>query len=341
MFYKKFFIKYKNHEIIFRLMTKYYKNILIFYFFTFLSFPIYSKELKIAVLKFGSVNWELDVLEHHGLDKEFKLNLKRVQMTNKDAAAIAFLSDSADIFVTDWIWVSKQRYQGNKVSFLPYSTAAGGLIIKNSSEITSIHDLKNKKVGIAGGSIDKSWLLFRAFFKKKYGMEATTFFRTSFAAPPLINGLLKTGDLDAGINYWNYNARLKAQGFKVIINIEDMLPILGIKGDLPLIGYVFKEELLEREYDLVKRFLQATNLSRKILEESDEEWDRIMKLTGARDKEMLISIRDSFRKGIPKSEIETLNQNIIKAYDILKNIGGKKLVGKGERLAEGTIWNAN
>ena len=66
-------------------------------------------------------------------------------MTNKDAAAIAFLSDSADIFVTDWIWVSKQRYQGNKVSFLPYSTAAGGLIIKNSSEITSIHDLKIKK----------------------------------------------------------------------------------------------------------------------------------------------------------------------------------------------------
>ena len=120
-----------------------------------------------------------------------------------------------------------------------------------------------------------------------------------------------------------------------------MLPILGIKGDLPLIGYVFKEELLEREYDLVKRFLQATNLSRKILEESDEEWDRIMKLTGARDKEMLITIRDSFRKGIPKSEIETLNQNIAKAYDILKIIGGKKLVGKGDRLAQGTIWNAN
>ena len=134
---------------------------------------------------------------------------------------------------------------------------------------------------------------------------------------------------------------LRLKVLKVIINIEDMLPILGIEGDLPLIGYVFKEELLEREYDLVKRFLQATNLSRKILEESDEEWDRIMKLTGARDKEMLITIRDSFRKGIPKSEIETLNQNIAKAYDILKIIGGKKLVGKGDRLAQGTIWNAN
>ena len=95
-------------------------------------------------------------------------------------------------------------------------------------------------------------LFFKAFFKQEYGEEATAFFKTSFGAPPLINGLLKTGDLDAGINYWNYTARLEAQGFKSIISIEDILPILGIKGDLPLIGYVFREELLEKEYDLGK-----------------------------------------------------------------------------------------
>ncbi len=320
-------------------MIKYYKNILILYFFILISFRSEANELKIAVLKFGSVNWELDVLTHHELDKKLNLNLKTVQMTNKDAAAIAFLSGAVDIFVTDWIWVSKQRYKGNKVSFLPYSTAAGALIIKNTNDASNVIDLKNKKVGVAGGSIDKSWLFFRAFFKKKYGEEATVFFKTSFAAPPLINGLLKTGDLDAGINYWNYIARLESQGFKSIINIEEILPALGIKGDLPLIGYVFKEELLLKDYDLVKRFLKATNQSRKILEESDQEWNRIMKLTGAENNDMLIKIRDGFRKGIPKSNIKILNENIIKAYDVLKDIGGKQLVGEGERLATGTIWN--
>ena len=321
-------------------MTKRYKFIFFLYFFILQSYEISSKELKIAVLKFGSVNWELDVLKHHELDKKFNLKLKSVQMTNKDAAAIAFLADSVDIFVTDWIWVSKQRHSGNKVSFLPYSTAAGGLVIKNSSSIKNIHDLKDKKIGVAGGAIDKSWLLFRAFFKKKYGEEANKFFKISFAAPPLINGLLKNGDLDAGINYWNYVARLKTQGFKSIINIEDILPKLGIYGDLPLIGYVFKEDLLVKDYDLVKRFLQATNQSRKILEESDEEWNRIMNLTGSKDQQMLITIRDGFRKGIPKSNTQTLSDNIIKAYDILKEIGGKNLVGEGEYLAKGTIWNA-
>ena len=60
-------------------MNNYCKHIFLSCFFAILSLPILSKELKIAVLKFGSVNWELDVLEHHGLNKKFQLNLKRVQ----------------------------------------------------------------------------------------------------------------------------------------------------------------------------------------------------------------------------------------------------------------------
>ena len=106
-------------------------------FISFFVCNILSKDLKIAVLKYGSVNWELNVLKHHELDKKFDLNIKSVQMTNKDAAAIAFLSGAVDIFVTDWIWVSKQRYNGKKVSFLPYSSAAGGLVVKENKKVES------------------------------------------------------------------------------------------------------------------------------------------------------------------------------------------------------------
>ena len=316
-----------------------YKKYLIILFLIFISCSGFSKDLKVAVLKFGSVNWELDVLNYHGLDEKFNLKIKKIQMTNKDAAAIAFLSGTVDIFVTDWIWVSKQRYKGKNFTFLPYSSAAGGLVIRKGSTITDLNELKNMRVGVAGGSIDKSWLFFRAFFKKKYGEDPTNFFNISFAAPPLINGLLKTGNLDAGINYWNYVARLEAQGFKSIIYIEDILPILGIEGDVPLIGYVFKEDLISEDDDLLKRFFQATYEARKILEESDDEWNRIKKLTGAKDDEMLKTIREGFRKGIPRSNHEVLISNISKAYNILMDIGGEKLVGEGDKLAKGTIWH--
>ena len=87
-------------------------------------------------------------------------------------------------------------------------------------------------MNLPGGAIDKSWLFLEPLNRN---MERKLIsFKTSFAAPPLINGLLKNGDLDAGINYWNYVARLEGQGFKSILSIEDILPILGINGDLPL-----------------------------------------------------------------------------------------------------------
>ena len=54
---------------------------------------------------------------------------------------------------------------------------------------------------------------------------------------------------------------------------------------------------------------------------------------------MLITLRDGFRKGIPKSKNEILTSNIEKAYEVLHDIGGKKIVGEGKSLAEGTIWN--
>ena len=314
------------------------KNLLIL-LIILIPYNVFSNDLRIAVLKFGSVNWELNVLNHHGLDKKFNLKIKKFQMTNKDAAAVAFLSGTVDIFVTDWIWVSKQRYKGKNYTFLPYSSAAGGLIIRDDKNVESLKELRNMRLGVAGGAIDKSWLFFKAFFKKEYGEDPTNFFNTSFAAPPLINGLLKTGDLDLGINYWNYIAQLESQGFKSIIYIEDILPVLGINGDLPLIGYVFKEDLMSKNSDLLRRFFQATRESRKILEESDEEWKRIKKLTGAKDDKMLKTIREGFRKGIPKSNDEVLVKNVSKAYSILMDIGGKKLVGGGSKLAEGTIWN--
>ena len=49
----------------------------IFYLLIFLINKPHANELKIAVLKYGSVNWELDVLYHHKLDEKFDLNIKK------------------------------------------------------------------------------------------------------------------------------------------------------------------------------------------------------------------------------------------------------------------------
>lgn len=320
-------------------MIKKKLQILIFLFITFQIQVTLANDIRIAVLKFGSVNWELDVIKYHGLDKKNNISILKVEMTNKDAATIAFLSKAADIFITDWIWVSKQRYRGNLVTFTPYSTAAGALMVKNDNTILNFEDLKNKKVGIAGGSLDKSWLFLRAYGIKKYGHDPLKYFKSSFAAPPLINGLLRNNELDAGFNYWNYSARLEAAGYKKLISFEQILPVIGITGELPLIGYVFRESYAEKNNNSIDNFIRASEEARKILKDSNEEWTRIAHLTGANDANMLEKIRDNFRNGIPSKNNKAMLSNVNYAYKILKNIGGKKLVGKSNTLTPGTFWD--
>ena len=244
-----------------------------------------------------------------------------------------------DIFVTDWIWVSKQRSKGNLVSFLPYSNSAGGLMIKKGEEINSFLELKNKKIGVAGGSLDKSWLFLRAYAIKKYKKDPLTFFNTSFAAPPLINGLLRNNQLDAGYNYWNYTARLEALGYEKFLTLKDILPYIGIEGELPLIGYVFREGFVKENELTLKGFIKASNEARKILKTSDKEWLRISEMTGAKNQLMLEKIRDGFRKGIPSDNHQLMRKNIQHAYEILSQIGGEELVGSSSSLAAGTYWN--
>ena len=319
---------------------KYFFNILltITFFINFVS-VIKANSIKIAVLKYGSVNWEYNVIKHHKLDKKNNIKIKKVEITNKDASAVAFLSKSVDIFVTDWIWVSKQRNKGNLVSFYPYSNSAGGLMIKKGEKIDSFLDLKNKKIGVAGGSLDKSWLFLRAYAIKKYKKDPLTFFNTSFAAPPLINGLLRNNQLDAGYNYWNYTARLEALGYEEFLTLKDILPYIGIEGELPLIGYVFREGFVQENEVTLKGFIKASNEARKILKTSDNEWLRISEMTGAKNQLMLEKIRDGFRKGIPSDNHQLMRKNIQHAYKILSQIGGEELVGSSSSLASGTYWN--
>ena len=297
-----------------------------------------SNDIKLAVLKYGTVNWELNVIKHHNLDEKYGINIDITYLTNKNASAIALMSDAVDMIVTDWIWVSRQRDKGENFSLIPYSTAAGAIMVPEDSSIDSINDIQNVQIGIAGGSIDKSWILIRAYTIKKLGYDIAKNIEPAYAAPPLINGMITRGELDGALNYWNYTARLKALNFKNIISVTDVLPYLGIGETLPLIGYVFREEWAKKNPESIKSFMSASNEARKILDSSEKEWNRIQKITGAKNLETLNALKEGFRKGIPSEDTNEYIKPIKNAFKILANLGGKDLVGDSKELANGVIW---
>ncbi|RLW70217.1 MAG: ABC transporter substrate-binding protein [gamma proteobacterium symbiont of Stewartia floridana] len=298
-----------------------------------------ANSVKMAVLKFGTVNWELDVIKRHGLDQEQGFNLQAVEMAGKQATMVALQAGSVDIAVSDWIWVSRQRNEGKAFTFLPYSTALGALVVPQDSQVKQIKDLQGLRLGIAGGPLDKSWLLLQALAFQQSGIALDKALTPVFAAPPLLNQQLKQGRIDAVLNFWPYVARLEAIGMQQLIGVQDVSRGLGIHSQVPFVGYVFDDQWAERHKDLIRGFIRATTKAKQIMLNSDQEWEQLRPLMKAPDEATFIALRDGFRAGIPRQWGDTEQNDAKQLFDILFRLGGKRLVGNTTQLAEGTFWS--
>lgn len=294
--------------------------------------------LKLGVLKFGTVAWELDTIKAHQLDEAAGCRLEITPLASKNATTVALQAEAVDLIVSDWIWVARQRAAGQDYSFVPFSTALGALVVPADSPIERLVDLKDKRLGIAGGPLDKSWLLLRGLAEETYGFDADAEVEKVFAAPPLLNEQLLSGRVDAVLNFWPYVARLEAKGLREVIGVTDMTHALGIESKLPLVGYVFRESWAQHHGDELRAFLTATQEAKALLAESDEEWERLRPLMKAGDEATFLALRDGFRAGIPTRWGAEERADAARLFDILAALGGEKLVGRAETLPDGTFW---
>src|SRR5262249_8639529 len=117
-----------------------------------------AETIRVAVQKTGTFAWELAVIRAHGLDKQANLSIEVSELASPEAGKIALRAGSADLILSDWLWVSRERSLGAKLTFYPYSSALGAVMVPASSPIKDLADIKGRKLAVAGGPIDKSWL---------------------------------------------------------------------------------------------------------------------------------------------------------------------------------------
>ncbi len=295
--------------------------------------------LRAGVLKFGTVNWELDVVRHHRLAEAEGVDLKIVPLGSKNALSVALQGGAVDVVVTDWIWVSRQRAEERNYTFFPYSRTVGALFVRRDANIKALADLKGRTLGIAGGPVDKSWLLLRAYARQTLDLDLKQAIEPAFAAPPLLNQLMLKGDLPAVLNFWHYGARLKAAGMHELISVVDMLRELGIEAEVPLLGWAFEEAWAGANGATLVGFLRASYRAKKILAESDAEWQRIRALTKADDVPTLEALKDNYREGIPHRFGPDELAAAERVFSILAREGGEELVGRSTTLTAGTFWD--
>ncbi|WDR03060.1 ABC transporter substrate-binding protein [Devosia algicola] len=104
----------------------------------------------------GTVQWELQTIKTLALDKKHHVKIVVRPLADSRAGQIALLTGTVDVILSDFVWVSVQREQGNLVTMVPHSLAVGGLMVPKGSTITTVADLKGGTVGVAGGPVDKS-----------------------------------------------------------------------------------------------------------------------------------------------------------------------------------------
>jgi NitT/TauT family transport system substrate-binding protein len=299
-----------------------------------------ARTVRVGILKFGTVSWQLDVIRRYNIDTDLGFRIEPVELANGQATQVALQAGAVDIIINDFFWVSRQRGEGADWTFIPFSSALGAIEVPAGSPIHSIADLKGHTLGVAGTPIDRSWLMLRALAHKDYGFDVDAETTHPFAAAPLIAEQLRSGRADAVLTFWPSAAKLEALGMHRIISMNDVLEKLGVSPHLAVNGYIFSDKWAAANADLPRLFFEAIRRANQRLATDDGEWQKLFALSGAADQAELIHLRDAFRDGIPQHWSAQDREQAAKLYHLLGEIGGTAFVGNQPTLAPGTFSNA-
>ncbi|MFG6079934.1 ABC transporter substrate-binding protein [Paracoccus litorisediminis] len=295
-------------------------------------------QIRIGTLENGTVNWEIQTIIKRGLDRENGFRLVPMILAGNPATQVAMQGGEVETIVSDWLWVAQQRARGTDFTFLPYSTAVGGLMVKGDSPVQSLADLKGKKIGIAGGPVDKSWLILRAWSREKLGQDIAETTEQVFGAPPMILNAAETGEVDAAINFWHFQAKMRARGMREVISVETAAKDLGLDPSTPLLGYVLRDSWIKANPALAAGLAKASRDAKQVLLTDDAAWQDIRSYMDAKDDAEFEALKAGWRAGVPKPGPVNA-EDAQQAFTAMAELGGDELTGGVTTLPDGLFWS--
>ena len=293
--------------------------------------------IRLAVQRTGTLAWELDVIRTHGLDRKFDLAIETVELASTEAGKIALKGGSADLILSDWLWVARERSLGDNLVFYPSSSTLGAVMVPAHSSIREIVGLRGRKLAVAGGPLDKSWLLLQALARQS-GLDLKKQATVVYGAPSLLSEKALQGEVDATLTFWNFCADLESKGYRRAIAMDDVVRGLGARGSVALVGYTFDGTWAVRNRSTVERFLAAARQAKDLLASSQPEWQRLAPRVRISDATALAIYRQRYGEGIVRRRLADEEADARALYRVLAHIGGAELVGPARELPHGTFY---
>jgi NitT/TauT family transport system substrate-binding protein len=296
-----------------------------------------ADRIRLAVQRTGTLAWELDVIRTHGLDRKAGLVLDAIELASTEAGKIALKGGSADLMLSDWLWVARERALGDNLVFSPSSSTLGAVMVPAHSSIRQLADLRGKRLACAGGALDKSWLMLQALARRS-GLDLKRQASVVYGAPPLLSEKALQGEADATLTFWNFCAELEGRGFRRAIAIEQVMQALGAQGPVAIVGYTFDGGWATRNRSTIDRFLDVARQAKEILASSEPEWRRLSPRIRVSDPAALAIYRQRYSEGIVRRPLAEEKADARALYLVLAEIGGSELVGPARELAPGTFY---
>jgi NitT/TauT family transport system substrate-binding protein len=296
-----------------------------------------AEKLRLAVQKTGTFAWELAIIRERGLDRKAGLDIEATEVASPEAAKIALMGGTAEMILGDWLWVARQRNLGRRLVFTPYSTALGAVMVPAASPIEDLASLKGKKIAVAGGPLDKSWLLLQALARES-DLDIASQANIIYGAPTLLYQKAANGEADATLTYWNFCVALESRGFRRLIGMDEVERRLGAKGPVAMVGYVFDEGFARTHADALTRFFKIAAEAKDILAHSSADWGKIAQRIGIAGEAELALYRQTYIDGIPRRAVAEEVADARALYRTLARIGGPDLAGNTTELDEGTFY---
>lgn len=293
--------------------------------------------LRIGTLENGTVNWEIQTIRGQGYDQAHGFSLHPLILAGNPATQVALQGGEVDTIVSDWLWVAQQRARGADFTFLPYSTAVGGVVVAGDSPIRDLAGLRGKRIGISGGPVDKSWLILRAWSRQQLGEDLADITEQVFGAPPLIMNAAETGQVDAAINLWHLQALMQARGMREIASVAQAAQALGLDAQTPLLGYVLRDRWIAANPGLARGLAQASRAAKDLLSRADAAWQPIRRYMGAGDEAEFQALRAGWRAGVPPdAPVDVTHAQ--RLFATMAELGGEALTGGLSELPPGLFW---
>lgn len=282
-----------------------------------------AARIRIATQKTGTFSWELELMRARGLDKAGGFEIDVVELASPDAGRIALRGGSADVIVTDLTWIARQRALGDRMLFHPYSSTIGAIMVAETSPIRALGDLRGRKLGVAGGPLDKSFVLLNALAARSK-LDLSREAQLVYGAPPLLTQKLLQGELDALLTYWNFAAHLQARGHRELINMADVQTALGASAPVAFLGYGFSEAFAQRQRAALDAFLRAGRRTKELIVADDDAWAQIAPRTGVDDPRERDLYRRLYAAGVPRDDAAA-REDALRLLALLDAAEGGKL----------------